>query len=387
MKHDRSFSELLRQIETGASAPPELIDQLEAALRFIMSRTGMWHLPPAYLGYSDWSRWEARDAGMKPAALRDLALDAYLEAIVRVFPPLMVELRRTGNIDNLVMANLRRFLIDRQRRTDPRGWAVFKNAQAAAMLCVRAGSWLTEHLDDRSGMLRSHARLFRPGNARTPPCALDDLRDRLAAAPAYQEIVRSIGGRSLKVRETLAAILRDLPLEQPAAFLLVDLVKILKNEAPSAGLQTRLSLDHDPRAPAVDEEPGRESTFSPEEWTTLSESFEAAARRFGADRAEWRNFYRLARQARRSILAAGYRESVETTLLAILEWMVEAVENGDEPPRPAEIAARLGQPRSTVSGHLRRLEATLAELRSNESRGNRTLEGKNMHGGQGERDP
>jgi hypothetical protein len=141
-----SFTEHIRTFGRDCDPAACMLPRLERLLRDRMRRRNLLGAPPSYLGY-DVPGWNAE------GAFEDVVVDCYIFAIATRMEGLRNQLRVHANIDGLVVRNVDNFLLERQSRRDPIGYAVFGNLAAAVADFVASGQATLDGLED--GQLRS----------------------------------------------------------------------------------------------------------------------------------------------------------------------------------------------------------------------------------------
>ncbi len=142
---------------------------LKSVISIELNRLGQWSLPPRFLGYTGES-WPESDA------LDDLVHDAYLACIVKRMKKLAEFLQASGSIEGAVHWKLQRFLLDRQRHSDPARTRIFNNVKAASAALIAQGqAEAVAHSPLTSGTV-----VLALGKAH--PCSRERLADLLAFA-------------------------------------------------------------------------------------------------------------------------------------------------------------------------------------------------------------
>src|SRR4051794_4426157 len=121
------FTEHVREFGPQADPSGRVLPELERLLRRRLRRRNLLAATPTYLGYNHPS-WEVE------GAFEDLVHDCYLFAFAQRIVGLRNQLARRDSIDGLIVRNVDQFLLERQRRHDPVGYAVFGNVAGAARL-------------------------------------------------------------------------------------------------------------------------------------------------------------------------------------------------------------------------------------------------------------
>jgi hypothetical protein len=327
-------------LDFGPNCDPAgcVLPRLEQLLRQRMRRKNLLTAPPAYLGYGVPS-WDAT------GAFEDVAGDCYAFAILDRLQGLRNQLRVRPNIDGLIVRNVDSFLLERQRRNDPVGYAVFGNVERAASELAAVGELAVEEAVD--GRLHGSSLLrLDPSAPAAGPADTARTRETLIHAPGWAEVLPELVSTTEQGQEWIAGFLRRLRAAGVAAVRVGDLVSVLSEQARGDWIarhavhEGELGFEGDndfgevvrlvwPDARAVDRD----------QWEMLKR---VVPERIG----------RLDRQQRvRDRLAEEFRELVR---------LIES--GGPSPPSQADLVRRLGLARETVSTDFRLLRDLLAEI-------------------------
>ena len=255
------------------------------------------------------------------AALDLLAFDAAHACVRGRENSLRVRLQKWGNVEGLMSANIDWFLVDRQRRADRLGTAVFDNVRGAARLGLDEGFLMTNaalgatpHADDVLAV-------------RAPPAATRSTRsallELLASDDGWPTLARRLVRCDQKVQMTLRTHMeRALP--AGLTFVLGDLVEAVKPEARHAW--------RDYLEPEADDATARiqDASIAP-----VSRVIDA-------------------RRIHAALLEEVERHGDERAQAVLHEW-IESLESGDEIPTINELSRRLGWARSTAHDAVVRL--------------------------------
>src|SRR5690349_2236014 len=127
----------------GATSDPagQVLPALERLLRHRMRQKNLLSAPPEFLGYAGVPSWAS------PNAFEDIVVDCYIYAIAQRLAALRNQLKIKPNVDGLIARNVKNFLLERQRRHDPIGYAVFGNVQGAVLEAATAKVIVLENLE------------------------------------------------------------------------------------------------------------------------------------------------------------------------------------------------------------------------------------------------
>jgi hypothetical protein len=331
------FTDHVCKFPAGCAAEDVLRD-LEQLLRQRMRRRNLLSAPPAYLGY-DLPSWSAE------GAFEDLVADCYVFAILDRLKALQNQLRVRENIDGLIVRNVDNFLLQRQRRSDPIGYAVFGNVEAAARLGQLDHLLTVEDL--RQGRLHNQStiRFSLEGPGETV-AGMDELRQSLENAPLWQEVLPHLVRTTEEGQEWVLSFLRQLQAAGVVALRCGDLVAVLA---------TRARRDWTARHAL----PAEELAYEGDEG--LGQLVRMLAPDTGpedCDRWEW-----LKQEVVRQIAGLDRQQRVRERLGQVFGALVEAIEGTSEPPQQADLVRRLGVPRATLSDDFGLLRDILNRIR------------------------
>ena len=202
----RIFTEYVRGLERGeppAETFEELWEALRSALRSELSRRGLAHSSPSYLGIYGHESWSE-------PAFEELLAECYSFVFLDRWRSLKAQLQLKPNVDGLVFLNIRHFLHERQERHDPLGYQVFRALHAEVILAVERGELLVLGGDPR---VRNETTLGFPTAGPSPRPREGDAsavvrRWSEALAPAFVERCGQ-GARSERIREALGELSRS----------------------------------------------------------------------------------------------------------------------------------------------------------------------------------
>lgn len=129
---DGTYTSFVRGLARGREPTAEEIEAVLRALRAslvgALRKRGMWHCPPSCLGITGHVTWTGmtNDGPLLGDALGELVSDCYVYVFVQRLPRLIAQLSLKPNIDGLVFLNVKHFLFETQRRTDPIGYRIFQ---------------------------------------------------------------------------------------------------------------------------------------------------------------------------------------------------------------------------------------------------------------------
>jgi hypothetical protein len=324
----------------GASSDPAelVLPALERFLRHQMRQKNLLSAPPEVLGYSGVLNWAALNA------FEDIVADCYIYAIAQRIVALQKQLKIKPNVDGLISRNVKNFLLERQRRHDPLGYAVFGNVKGAAVDGVAANEIVLEDLD-RGKIYNETVLRFtggRPGAAAAPEL----IQNAVRTATGWAQALRSLTESTEEGRTWVLGFIRQLREAGVTAIRCGDLIAAVasrvrgewgtRHAEPAAGLAREGDDEYGATVRMVWPD---ESVETRERWERL--------KRLIPDR-----IARLDRQ-----------ERVRDRLAGVFAALVEAVEEGGPaPPTQAELIERTGVPRATLSDDFRLLREIVAGL-------------------------
>lgn len=216
-------------------------DGLQAALGGELKRRGLWQSPPCYLGVYGYERWDAEETVGDPmshawcytrpaqSALEELVTDCWAYIFTDRMHSLKLQLADKGNIDGLVLRNVKNFLHERQREHDPVGFRIFERLKGALVDAVSRRALYVLGGDPR---IRNNTVLgFEPAaELRLSAVELGPIvvrwNDELLPG-----LVTARGRQETAVLERLDQLLLDLPRHGIPCFRFKDLVDPLKSDA------------------------------------------------------------------------------------------------------------------------------------------------------------
>lgn len=224
-----NFSDRLRRaLETDS--PDDHLAVLAELGRMIASRLRaieMWDQPPQFLGYGEVARWAEAYPADPEAHAEDYAtapptLDFYTDRFVPALDgdgPLATVRSTTGDVAGYVAVMVRHFLIDRQRKQDPVGYAVFKTLEAVVQELARAGTAQLSDLHERKskpGLIRRATRVRFPNPVGPRPTA--PVHELVVAADTLRGNVHKLSKRGRGAQALLGPAVAALPVSGVEGF-------------------------------------------------------------------------------------------------------------------------------------------------------------------------
>ncbi len=306
----------------------EFWDAFAAAIRSRLRRNGLLKYPPAILGYAgnDPNDWDD--------VLQDVTYDCYEFAILKRFHSLTQQLKVRDSIDGLVLRNIDNFILEKQRRTDPLGYAVFKNIEAGLRLAIEREMLTGESL--RDGKLRNETILRFPSVSSDRPAPADRLRDAVKASAAWEGQIHLLARQNESAQQAVLAGVADLRYGGIDAFMLKDLVDIVKGEVRDC------------------ETVGWSQDLNTKEFTELVAIQNGVASRIpppdGGYEIREHHAAHVAK-VRDAILQLDRRAKTKEHLIRVFDEMVAMANSDEDVISQAELGRRLGLRTSTISDY------------------------------------
>ncbi len=332
------FTEHVRRFGSASDPAGLVLDELGRLLRQRMRRRNLLTAPPSYLGCGG-PAWDDE-------TFDELLVDCYSFAILERLRALQNQLRARDNIDGLVVRNVDNFLLERQRRQDPVGYAVFGNVEAAVRMALAAGELDVEDLPQGRLNSQSVLRLAR-GPAPAPEDGADLVRRVFEDAPGWAEALPRLVVTAEEGQAWLRDLLRRLAAAGVREVRCGDLVSLVAGRA-----RADWAARHAP--------PAGELGYEGEE--ELGQVVRLIAPDTAAEeRDRWEQ---LQRDVLRQIDGLDNQPRKREALARVFTALVELIEaGGPDFAYQAELVRRLGVPRATLSDHFRSLKEVLQRVR------------------------
>jgi len=332
------FTEHVRHFSTASDPAEKVLAELEKLLRKRMRRRNLLTASPSYLGY-DPKSWTV------PGAFEDIVADCYIFAVLDRLRGLRNQLLVRGNIDGLIVRNVDNFLLERQRRHDPVGYAVFGNVEGAACRAEATGMLAIEGRN--RGRLHNPS-LFRLDKAKlsAEPAEPRTLQEALEQAPGWDQTVSSLAATTEEGQDWVARFIHQLRDAGVAVVRCGDLVAVLAARARESW-ESRHAIPREELAYEGDDDLGKLVRMVCQDQTL-------------EDRDRWEY---LKEKMSRRIEGLNRQQRVRERLTQVFAGLVQLIEEGDSgPPKQAELIDRLGVARATLSDDFRLSKGILEEL-------------------------
>ncbi len=332
------LTEHVRHFGTTSDPAEQVLQALERLLQHRMRQKNLLSASPGALGYSGVSNWAA------PNALEDIVADCYIYAIAQRVVALQKQLKIKPNVDGLISRNVKNFLLERQRRHDPLGYATFGNVKGAALDGVAANAIVLENLD-RGKIYNETVLRFtdgRPGAPATPEL----IQNAVRAATGWVEALRTLTESTEEGRMWVLGFIRQLQEAGATTIRCGDLIAAVASRV-RAEWGTRHAEPAGDLAREGDDEFGTTVRMV---WP--DESVEARER--------WERLKRLIPDC---IAHLDRQERVRDRLAGVFAALIAAIEEGGHaPPTQAELIERTGIARATLSDDFRLLREIISGL-------------------------
>jgi hypothetical protein len=343
-EHVRTFSE--------ASDPTqEVLQELKRLLRYHMKRKNLLFAPPEILGYPEVTNWSAKNA------FDDILVDCYKFAILDRLTALQSQLRTKPNVNGLISRNVASFLLERQRKYDLIGYAVFANVREAVNDLESQPSPTQPALTITNRVQRkltSRSILRWGGDHSAQLATSQQIREQLERVSGWTDAVKWLTEMSEEGRAWVRGFLGSLPAAGINAVLVGDLVDVLAS---------RVRLDWR----SLHATPARELAL--ERFDETGKDCVQMVRIIMPDdsiesRERWEQLKRIIPQR---IASLNRQARVRERLAKVFDALVRVIDSGAEPPTQAELGEQTGIARATLSDDMRLLREIIAELNTQNS--------------------
>jgi hypothetical protein len=275
----------------------------------------------------------------------DICADCYVFAVLDRIKGLRNQLRVRGNIDGLIVRNVDNFLLERQRRHDPIGYAVFGNVEGAVCRAEDAGEIAVE---GRSGGRLHNQSVLRLDRAQSSadPVEPRTLQKALEQTADWDQAVPSLVATTEEGQEWVVGFLLRLREAGNPAVRCGDLVAVIAARTRESWVARHAV----PRGELAYE--GEDQVGMLVRMVCPDQTLE--------DRDRWE---RLKQKMTLRIERLDRQERVRERLTRVFAGLVKLIEEADwGMPKQAELIARLGIARATLSDDFHILKDLLEEL-------------------------
>ena len=348
---DSVLTEHVRTFSEASDPTTDVLPALKRLLRYHMKRRNLLSAPPEFLGYPEVANWSKKNA------FDDILVDCYKFAILDRLTALQEQLKIKPNVDGLISRNVSNFLLERQRKHDPIGYAVFANVKEAvneleSQLSPTQPALSVKNRD--GGKLTSRSILRWGGDQSDQLATSQQIREQLERVSGWTDAVRWL----IEISEAGRAWVRDFLGRLPAAginaVLVGDLVDVLAS---------RVRLDWR----SLHATPAQELAM--ERFDETEKDFVLTVRIVLPDdsvesRQRWEQLKRIIPQR---IASLNRQARVRERLAKVFDALVRVIDSGAEPPTQAELGEQTGIARATLSDDMRLLREIIAQLNTQNS--------------------
>ncbi|WP_162136302.1 hypothetical protein, partial [Zavarzinella formosa] len=218
------LTEHVRHFGPDSDPHNAVLPALERILRNRMRQKNLLIAPPGVLGYSGVSKWSAI------GAFEDIVADCYMFAILDRIQGLQNQLRIKPNIDGLISRNVGNFLLERQKKHNPVGYAVYGNAKAAILEASAKGALVIDNSENGKISNESVVR-FSQSSPGAPPVSPEVVQNAARTSAVLTEGVRHLSSTSEEGRSCVLRFVEQLRENGVAAVRCGDLIAVLANIA------------------------------------------------------------------------------------------------------------------------------------------------------------
>jgi len=136
--------------------PAELLKAVKDRLEHTMKKKRVWTAPPAILGFPEYDSWTSD-------AFQDLTFHCFIYAITERLHHLQNAIKAgSDNIDGLVNNNIENFLLDLQKKHDPIGYFLARNARLAIEELLNTEAIKAAYLAKKNTVNNNTLLIFAP---------------------------------------------------------------------------------------------------------------------------------------------------------------------------------------------------------------------------------
>lgn len=292
---------------------------------------GLSKAPPEWINYpfGDWKESGAFDA---------LLVDGIDYAVVKRISSLLSALKKYDNVDPDVYKNIQSFLGERQRKHDPIGYAVGKNAQDAVQQAVEQRVFTAQELDNK-GKVCNQTILTFSAIGSPDVCDKDALKSALGKLKKWHEVRLKLGEMRKAAQADLCKVVCQLAEKGGITrFKFGDLAKIMKDEVRSAS----------PEHPVVEDDDGFNQFAQ-----RLDKTFKTL--KYDTTDKLWQIREGFLKQIHDDIDKLNCGDQVHERIHDEFQEIVEFIEADEELPSQAQLAKRLKIPKNTLNRDMKLL--------------------------------
>ncbi len=335
------FTEHVRTFGPNSDPTSQVLPALKKLLRYHMKRKNLLNSPPRFLGYLPETAEAWSDDNFE-----DIVADCYIFAIVKRIESLRHQLQIKSNIDGLISRNVDNFLLERQQKYDPIGYAVYRNVRDASQNAEANGELRIENPNNGKFSNRSILRLG--GSSSNTPAKRDQIRTQLNMVTGWSDNVESLTKAIQRGRQWVRDFLQQCLKAGISVLRCGDLIEVLAQ---------RVRSDWSTRHASHSSESVASELANPE-----NDSIQPDQRIEDSDHREW-----LKRVIPKRIANLDVQARVRDRLMAVFKALVERIDRGEDCPKLTELSDQMKIPRSTLWGDLQTLRKIIAEINPSNS--------------------
>ena len=339
-KIDNKFTSYIINLDICSG---EFLANFANALCNRMRWNGLSNGLPKWIGYP-FAEWKER------GAFDALLVDSVDYAIVKKFTRLRSTSKKYDNIDYLVYNNIKFFLLGRQRHCDPIGYAVAKNAQFAVQQAVQQGVFTAQKLNNR-GKVHNETILTVSANGSSE----DTLKTALVKIEKWGEIQLKLVKMRKPVQAELYQVFCQLAEQADiSSFKFGDLAKIMKDEVRSAWHSSNVILEG--------EELGIDAPEDNDDLDQIVYQLDKVKIiKFDTTYEQWESWKALIKLINDDIYYIDYKEKIRQRISEEFQFIVNLIEEDQEPVSQAQLAKYLKIPKNTLNQDIKKLRQLLLQ--------------------------
>lgn len=314
----------------------EFWTEFEALVRRRMRRRGLLESPPRYLGYSG-QQWGE--------VMHDVVFDCYQFAVLDRLVGLRAQLKVKPHIDGLILRNVDHFLLERQRNQDRTGYAIFRNLEMAVLMGIEDGE--VSISGGPANRIRNETLLLFDPDASFPGSTAEQVREAVRSIGEWQSRLSEWARISDSAQRSLQHGLTELPDHRVRSCRFKILVDVLKEEVRSV-----LGMDE----MSVQDSQGLEIEAA-------TDFLQAIRTNCGDYRyVVMDQFQDRVKRIRANLSRLEKRDDVMKRVEQLFLELVAVAQSEEPLPSHAELARRMGLPKSSVSDYVQLIRRVWNEV-------------------------
>ena len=333
-----TFAPLIRRMAQSREVLRDWVAEVAPVLERELKRRGIYDAPPGYLGYPDRSDWSEGDGIM-------LLAHEFGHWTLKRIESLHAKLDTYGNIDPMIIRNVRYYVTECQQIGDPVGYSTFENVRGATKEAITEG-WIEGDHSFRSAP-PAELVFFPKGGTPDSPAPEHEINRVLTIQPYWLELIRKLDRRHADARRLLKTAYQTLFDDGIKALRVQEVARALRDHARVEAETgwSELEVGHE-----MDEAGQRLPVLMTEGLESLS---------------EWWAYEERVRGIRTRIARLGETDRA-VHIRRLFEEILRMVENGDNVTQ-RELGRRIGLKRSTISDYIREIRMLWNEKDSDPS--------------------